>query len=216
VAQTKVGVVVSPTNVNVSGLNIVIEQIGMDGTATSSSIPNPIELIPEQEGPYSYLLSQPYTISDKNTTITNTIEIGDTGLVQGVNFSNFPQEGYVVLNYGMENEEGPIPYIGIPANNLISIAPNYFFKNKHLSGSSIRFIEKIGPHMPDKIGRDYAFYLTDIIAGRLYAIDLIKSILATGIRVIIHILYPNDIGLGEWGTENSEKVIVWGPDDIEE
>jgi hypothetical protein len=70
--------------------------------------------------------------------------------------------------------------------------------------------------MPDKIGRDYAFYLTDIIAGRLYAIDLIKSILATGIRVIIHILYPNDIGLGEWGTENSEKVIVWGPDDIEE
>lgn len=216
VAQTKVGVVASPTNVNVSGLNIVIEQAGMDGTVTSSSAPNPIELIPEQEGPYSYLLSQPYTISDKNTTITNTVEIGDTGLVQGVNFSNFPQEGYVVLNYGMENEEGPVPYIGVPANNLISIAPNYFFKNKHLSGSSIRFIEKIGPHMPDKIGRDYAFYLTDIIAGRLYAIDLIKSILATGIRVIIHILYPNDIGLGEWGTENSEKVIVWGPDDIEE
>lgn len=215
VAQTKAGAVANPVNVNVSGLVINVDIAGIDGTTIVSSTPNPIELIPEQYGPFSFLLSQKYIISDKHTTITQAIEIGDTGLIQGVDFSSFPQEGYVVLNYGFENEEGPIPYVGIPANNLINISPNYFFQKKHLPGSTIRFIEKLGPYIPDKIGSDYAFYLTDIISGRVYAIKTIKSIIATGIKVVIHILYPNDEGLGKWGTENSEKVWVWGPDELE-
>lgn len=216
VAQTDIGAVANPTNVNVNGLSINIFQNGTDPTSSFTSMPNPIEAIPEQYGPYAYLLNTPYVISDLNTTLTQNIEIGHTGLIYGADFSQWPQEGYIVLNYGMENEEGPIPYIGVPANNLLSVAPNYFFRNKHLSGSTIRRIEKLGAHIPSVIGTDYPFYLTDIVIGRLYAINLIKQILATGINVVIYILYPNDIGLGKWGTPYSEKIWVWGPDEREE
>jgi hypothetical protein len=39
---------------------------------------------------------------------------------------------------------------------------------------------------------------------------LIQSIVATGINIVFTILYPNDIGLGKWGTIYTENPIIWG------
>ena len=48
----------------------------------------------------------------------------------------------------------------------------------------------------------------------MYAENLIKEITATGIVVIIYVLYPNDVGLGKWGDSvNSEKYYIWGTED---
>jgi hypothetical protein len=53
--------------------------------------------------------------------------------------------------------------------------------------------------------------LTDVISGRQYAEDLIKSVSATGINLIITILYPSSEGLGKWNTKYDNKVYIWGP-----
>jgi hypothetical protein len=54
------------------------------------------------------------------------------------------------------------------------------------------------------IGEDYAFYLTDTVSGRLYAEELINLVAATGIRLVINIIYPNPIGLEHW--DRTEEV----------
>jgi hypothetical protein len=50
------------------------------------------------------------------------------------------------------------------------------------------------------------------VSGRIYAEELIELVKATGIRIAITILYPNDEGYGKWGTENSEIKVIFGPD----
>ena len=60
-------------------------------------------------------------------------------------------------------------------------------------------------------GSYYQGYLTDTASGRAYAQNLIDTIVAAGITVIYTILYPDDIGLGKWGTPYSEVTYVYGP-----
>ena len=49
------------------------------------------------------------------------------------------------------------------------------------------------------------------MVGRIYAEKLIREIKATGINIVVYILYPEDIGLGKWGDSvNSEKYYIWG------
>jgi hypothetical protein len=64
----------------------------------------------------------------------------------------------------------------------------------------------------DKAGADFPAYLTDVVAGRTYAEKLIKEVAATGINVVITILYPGDEGLSKFWTPFSEKVAIWGED----
>jgi hypothetical protein len=60
-------------------------------------------------------------------------------------------------------------------------------------------------------GVNYPFYITDVVAGRVYAQELIQSVAAAGINIVFTILYPSDIGLGKWGTQYSEISEVYGP-----
>jgi len=68
------------------------------------------------------------------------------------------------------------------------------------------------PPIISQDGLDYPFYITDVVSGRVYAQDLILNVAATGINIQFMILYPNDIGLGKWGTIYSENPIIWGED----
>ena len=72
------------------------------------------------------------------------------------------------------------------------------------------FVAQKSPVLLDTIGDQYPFYITDVVSGRLYAQNLLQSIAATGINIVFTILYPNDIGLGKWGTKYSENPIIWG------
>ena len=78
----------------------------------------------------------------------------------------------------------------------------------------ISLIAQNSPANPSKDGSDFPFFLTDSVAGRIYAEDLINEITATGIIVMIYILYPSDIGLGKAGDQvNSEKYYIWGTEE---
>jgi hypothetical protein len=166
-----------------------------------------------QLGPYSFEDSKPFTIGGEECNTTQTID-SNSNLVIGVDdSSDIPDEiGNLVFAFGTEKEEGPVPYIARPSSNTLMINPSYKFKNTHSSGTNISLIAQNYVYDVKTNGLDYAFYLTDVVSGRIYAEDLIKLVTATGIRLIITVLYPGDIGLGKAGTVNSEKYYIFGSD----
>lgn len=171
---------------------------------------------PGQSGPYINDLSQGFVVSETSTETAEILNIGSDSILFVNDASNFPDEqGKIILGYGTSKQEGPIPYISRPSSQTIRLNPAYKFKKTHAIGTDVTFIAQDSPVNIDKLGRDYPFYLTDSVAGRIYAEQLIKDITATGIVVIIYILYPNDIGLGGWTKEeeNSEKYYIWGTEE---
>lgn len=214
VCNVEAGDTADAVNVDVTGLVVSIFQQGADEVETQSSTPNPDEALPDQEGPYIYDLSQPFVLSDVASSLSSSFS-AETGQVMSiVDASEFPDsQGYLVLGYGTDAQEGPVPYISRPSSNTLLLSPAYTIQNIHQSGTEVRLLSQLGTVQVDKIGGDYPAYLTDVVAGRVYAEDLIKMVAATGINIVITILYPGDEGLGRWGTENSEKVIIWGEDE---
>ncbi len=166
---------------------------------------------PDDVGPYVYDPTQPFTISSTQTTTPTQVD-PDTGRVlPAVDSSTFPdKQGLLILGYGTSHQEGPIPYLARPSGTSILLNPSYRIKNIHPAGTDIALIAVNGPVTPSKSGEDYPAYITDIVAGRVYAEDLINTVAATGINVVITVLYPGDEGLGKWNTESSEKTYIWG------
>ena len=92
--------------------------------------------------------------------------------------------------------------------------PAYVFENRHEAGTNISLVAQNFPHTPTTDGTDFPFYITDIVSGRIYSEELINLVAATGIQVVITVLFPNDIGLARAGTEFSDRFFVWGGDPV--
>jgi hypothetical protein len=169
-------------------------------------------LIPNQQGPYSYDLAQPFTVSAINTTLTETLNANSSRVIEVANSSQFPNTlGYLILGYGTEEQEGPVPYIVAPSSTTLLISPIYTIQNVHPAGTSVMYVAQNSPVVLTQDGLDYPFYVTDVVSGREYAQSLINSVAATGINIVFTILYPGDIGLGKWGTPYSEISQIYGP-----
>lgn len=176
------------------------------------------EILPtpsETPGPYTYDTTRGFVIGEEAALTTEELDTNSDSILFVDDASDFPdEEGDIIIGLGTSHQEGPVPYISRPSGQTLRINPSYKFKNRHPIGTDIAFVAQKSPANPAKDGSDYPFYLTDSVAGRIYAEELIKEITATGIVVIIYILYPNDIGLGKWGDqENSEKYYVWGTEE---
>lgn len=157
-------------------------------------------------GPYIYDETKPYSIGSTYSELTQKAN-SSTGTVLNVSDSSgFPDsQGYLVLDFGTKNEEGPIPYLARPSSNSILISPSYKMKKNHAVGADCSFIVENIPHVPATDGSDYTSYLTDVSSGRIYTQQLIESVAATGISLVFTVLYPNPIGLGK-----NEKEKIWG------
>jgi len=168
-----------------------------------------------QVGPYSYDTTVGYTIGEQAALTTEELDASSDKILFVDNSTQFPDEqGDLIIGFGTSHQEGPVPYISRPSSQTLRINPSYEFKQKHPIGTDVTLIAEKKPANPNKDGSDYPFYLTDSVAGRIYAQDLIREITATGIVVVFYVLYPNDIGLGNWGDEeNSEKYYIWGTEE---
>jgi len=168
-----------------------------------------------QTGPYAYDITVGFTISDKAALTTESLSVSSDSILFVDDASQFPDDsGYLIIGLGTSHQEGPVPYISRPSSQTIRINPSYKFKKEHPIGTDVALTSKLAPPSPNKDGTDLPFFLTDSVAGRIYAEKLIKEITATGIVVIVYILYPNDIGLGKWGDiANSEKYYIWGTEE---
>jgi hypothetical protein len=169
-----------------------------------------------QVGPYSYDTTVGYTISDKAALTTESLTVNSDTILLVNDSSEFPDSlGYLMIGLGTSHQEGPVPYISRPSSQTIRINPSYKFKKNHPVGTDVSLISKLSPPLPSRDGTDLPFFLTDSIAGRIYAEKLIREITATGIVVIFYILYPDDVGLGNYYKESSlsEKYYIWGTEE---
>jgi len=170
-----------------------------------------VSLLPHQEGPYMYDISQPYTVSHIGTTLAQNLDGTMPRVISVVSSAQFPdQQGNLILGYGTSKQEGPIPYIARPSSNTLLISPAYTIKYAHPSGSDVALVAAKAPADISRDGLDYPFYTTDVVSGRVYVQELINSVAATGINIVFTILYPNSIGLGKWGTPYDENPTIWG------
>jgi len=169
------------------------------------------------EGPYIYDTSKPYIIGQESALTTSEINSSTSRIINVDNSSEFPDSsGFLVFGFGTQLEEGPIPYIARPSSSSLIVDPSYIFKNVHSSGTDVALISQNYAIDPASDGSDYQLYITDVVSGRLYAEDTINLVAATGINIIINILYPNPVGLENWQATSDIKKSKWqqvfGPD----
>lgn len=93
---------------------------------------------------------------------------------------------------------------------VLSLDPSYIFKKNHKKGTDVTVISDSRAYTPDVTGADYSPYVTGTAEARQFGSDLIRTIAAMGINIEIVIVYPDDVGLGKSGTEQSDKLWVWG------
>lgn len=171
--------------------------------------------VDEDFGPYAFDTTKPYIIGQEECNTTELVDSSTERIVQVDDATQIPdEEGYLVFGLGTSKEEGPVPYIARPSSGQLFINPSYTFQNVHDSGTNISLVSQNFAYDVARDGTDFPFYATDISSGRIYAEDLIKLIAATGINVVITILYPDDIGLAKFGTDFSDKFYVWGEDPV--
>lgn len=170
---------------------------------------------PGDFGPYTFDTSKPYIIGQPEANTTQLVDSNTELIVEVDDASDIPDEqGFLVFGFGTSKEEGPVPYISRPASTQILINPSYSFEQTHGIGTNISYITQNFPYDVARDGSDFPFYITDVVSGRLYSEELINLVAATGIKLVVTVLYPSDIGLAKEGTEFSDKFYVWGSDPV--
>jgi hypothetical protein len=171
------------------------------------------------EGPYIFDTSKGYLIGGEECNTTQEVNSNTSMIIPVDNSIDIPDTpGGLIFGFGTSLEEGPVPYIARPSSNLLVVDPSYRFQNVHASGTNISLVAQGFSFSPAADGTDYPFYITDIVSGRIYAEELINLVAATGIRVVITILYPDPIGLENWeATDQARKDTwqsIWGGDPV--
>lgn len=183
----------------------------LHGTTLPDSGPS----LPTTLGPYIYDTQQGFTIGQGSTTLTEDVNGETNRVITVVDATQFPDSsGYIIINYGCADQEGPLPYIARPSNGTLLISPAYFMQQDHPAGSSVLLVAQKSPIVLQTDGSDYQPYLTDTASGRVYAQNLINTIVAAGVTVIYTVLYSNSIGLGGWESpipSANEIAYVYGP-----
>lgn len=119
-------------------------------------------------------------------TTVRTIEIADP--------NNIPnEEGFVIFDFGTENEEGPVRYLFKPTDTSLQIDPAYIFENNHEIGSAVTVIRRRGAHVISSTGREYAPYLTDPATARVVLQELLRDVKSVGIFIEFLIRYPEQL-----------------------
>lgn len=93
---------------------------------------------------------------------------------------------------------------------LVTLDPGHTFLRRHAVLSDVTRLSAAQAYEPSVTGSDYPVYVTATADARTYCEAVERAIVAAGIRLEIVVIYPDDQGLGLWGTPNSERAYVWG------
>lgn len=203
--------------VTASSTDFTVNQLGLDGSAGTpgSASKEQLLLAPDDfkiiimtstssevtgiEGPYVWDLNSPFTLSADTSTSTNALVAGKTYKLLTVDTNNLPEgPGYIIIDYGQNNQEGPIKYLYKAAENILAIDPSHTFQQFHSVGASIVAVSKLGHHVPTGAGHEFPPYMTNPPDARKLLQNLILSVASAGIFVDFIIRYPNQL----YGTIN--------------
>ena len=159
-------------------------------TSSGSKIyPYTSQINTDKRGTYMWDPSYPFTVHAEIADLSQSIYIGQNFRVLQITGSTLPNsEGNLILNFGLDNEEGPIKYYRLDGNNLY-IDSLYYFKNAHSVGSRFNLID-VAPKKISTTGGDYALYVVDPSAALKVLEADILSLKTAGIFTRFNVLYP--------------------------
>ena len=144
--------------------------------------------------PSSYIFDpkgQLFTVTAVKTELDEVIDSGDSKtFLQLVDAGDLPNESNnFLVNFGRNNQEGPIRYNSRPNSSTILIDASHVFQSKHLSGSTINVIDS-NPTIPRVTGDDYPVFVTGTEEAREGAESLIRDLIASGVIIRFEIVFP--------------------------
>lgn len=114
--------------------------------------------------------------------------------IQVTGASQFPSTpGYIVFNYGREDQEGPVKYIARPNPTTLFLDPSYSFKKTQLQGSTVNLVSSLNATVPRADGSDYAAFITDTFTARESLKALIKEAAAASIAIRFILILPENV-----------------------
>lgn len=133
----------------------------------------------------------------------------------------FPEaQGWLVLAYGTKDSVYPVKYLGRLSDDEILIDYQMKMPRDVPAGAKVTLLAQKGAFVPEHPEQLGSFYLTASSAGRLAAQAAIEDIVGAGRDVNFTVSYPGDKGLAgaglpATGVKISDKVAVWGGDDLD-
>jgi hypothetical protein len=145
-------------------------------------------------GSYVWDTKAPYVLSSALAPIQDQIVAGKIIRLLNVGPNSIPNEtGYVIFDYGLNTQEGPIKYLYKPADNILALDPSYIFQKNHQIGSSVIVVSHKGPHVMDGLAGEYGLYITDPSQARVILETLIQSVTSAGIFVNFLVRFPEQL-----------------------
>jgi hypothetical protein len=133
-----------------------------------------------------------YVISSLNTKLKQEIKQGQTFPILITDTNDIPNGiGYVVFDFGRNNEEGPVKLTYKPNSNSIAIDNSYVFKYAHDIDSNITYLRKQGGHEVSTNGQEYPFYITDPTAALVVLKEIFESVKSAGFFLDFLTRYPS-------------------------
>lgn len=174
----------------------------------------------------------PFTFDTENgLAITSSASVLDEAVAAGKQYTSlklesggalfFPdEEGHLVVGFGTSYQTAPIKYLGRFSDSELVIDYSFRFPFDIDAGADVTLLNQKGAYIPAAPEDAGAFYLTPSAAGRVAASAAIDAVVAAGITVNKIVKYPGDRGLGGeglgvTGSKLSDKVSVWGSDDLD-
>jgi hypothetical protein len=128
--------------------------------------------------------TRPYTVTQQRGLLGQALTIGSIyPVIIMDDASGIPDTpGVVTLDFGGNQEEGPIRYFGRPNNTTLLLDPSYNFTKDHSIGEAVNVV--VTPYqVPRKNGFDYSTYIVGVTAARELAQQIVESVTASGVVV---------------------------------
>ncbi len=187
------------------------------GTATSMAAG-----AASQAGPYVWEPTSGPATTATETTLTTALAKGlQYASLSVADASDFADEpGWLAIGFGTEESVYPVRYLGKNSDTELRLDYGFRVPMAIPAGTAITFLAQKGPFVPEDPTAVGSFYLTASNAGRVEAERTVREALAAGFEHDITVSYPSDKGLGNsgygvTGRKVSDKVAIWGSDDID-
>lgn len=143
-------------------------------------------------GPYMSDTSSSFVLSGFTGKLNKEINAGNTSINIDIKTpNNIPNEqGFLIFDYGLATQEGPVRYLYKASENNIAIDPAYVFQYNHSVNSSITAIRRKGAQVLSGLGKEYPLYVSDPGAAREVLQDLIRDVKSAGTFLRYIVRFP--------------------------
>lgn len=196
---------------------------GYSMTATSGTLIPVSAAASDVPGPFIWNIDGDPALTSVNATLQTALSARQHYRILTVDdATEFPdEEGYLAVGAGYSYSVYPVRYLGRASDTELALDYRFEFPNDVPAQAEVTLLHQKGAFAPDNGAAAGSFYLTASNAGRVAAQAAIEALLGAGLEVDFSVSYPGDVGLGGaglgvTGAKFSDKVAVWGSDNLDE